>query len=334
MTQQVFVTGGAGFIGSHITDSLLSLGYRVKVFDNLSSGSLDNLQNAKKNKNFSFVQGDISDYELLKKSMDGSDYVSHHAAQLEIFLALDNPQLDLDVNTVGTLNVLKAAKNTGIRKVVNISSACIYGQSTRATSEDFLPNPNWDYGVSKLAAEKYAQIYNDSKDLNTVSLRYAIVYGSREWYRRVMPIFIKRIILNQPLVIFGDGQQIRDFIHVDDVVDFHNICMFSDLSCGQAFNVGTGIPTTIKSLAETIIKVSGANSEIIYESTREGGFSTLVKGKKRNSSELKQMLLNIDKAYDLLGWKPKITLDKGIDLQLKWASHNLDRWSKVFTTQW
>lgn len=328
---KIFITGGAGFIGSHIVDSMLNEGNDVVVYDNLSSGSMDNLKSSNK---LTFIQGDILDYQKVEEAMEGCDYVSHHAAQLEIFLAIDEPERDLEVNTMGTLNVLKSAKHHKVKKVINVSSACVYGQTNRHTHELDETNPNWDYGVSKLAAEKYATIYNNYKELPVVSLRYGIVYGEREWFRRVLPICLKRVLNNESPVVFGKGDQVRDFIYVGDVVDFHNLCMKDSRADGHSFNVGTGIATSIKTLAETCIQISGKNLSVTYEETKQGEFSKLVEGKKRNTAELGTMLLDMKKAKSILDWEPKTSIHQGLLKEYQWAEKNIHRWEKIFSTKW
>lgn len=330
---KIFITGGAGFIGSHIVETLLTEGNEVTVYDNFTSGTKDNLKHIKSNK-LKIIAGDILDYQKLEESMRGCNYVSHHAAQLEIYLALDDPQSDLNINTVGTLNVLKAAKKNNIKKVINISSACVYRQTEGATKETDDLSPNWEYGVSKLAAEKYAKIFNDYKGLPTVSLRYAIVYGEREWIRRALPIFLKRIINGEAPVVFCKGEQIRDFIYVGDVVNFHNLCLKDEKANGHSFNVGSGKGASIKELAELSVLISKKNLKVIYEDVKEGEFSKIIKGKKRNTAELKKMLLDISKAKDILGWEPKIKLIDGIRKEYDWAKNNILRWNKIFSTKW
>lgn len=331
---KIFVTGGAGFIGSHIVEELLSLGASLTVYDNFSFGSYENLSHIKKHINI--VKGDILDLERLQKSMRNHDVVSHHAAQLEIFLSVDNPYRDLEVNTVGTLNVLRAAKLNHVLKVVNASSACIYGQTQSNTPEDYLPVPNWAYGVSKLAAERYGTIYSHYHGLPVVSLRYGITYGEREWFRRVLTVFIKRAILAEPLVVFGDGQQIRDFIYIKDAVRLHNLCIENKAANGQSYNVGTGIPTKIVDLAylvsEVAEEVMGKKSLVVHEETAEGEFSKLIPYKKRNSAELKMMLLDTQKAYRDLSWRPNTILREGIKKEMVWASENLHCWKKIHYT--
>ena len=157
---RVFITGGAGFIGSNIAEDLIKKGHYVTVYDNFSSGTRDNLIGFCSDR-LSILEGDIRDENKLSDAMKGHDIVSHHAAQLEIFLAHSNPSIDLDINTIGTLNVLAAAKNNNISKLINVSSACVYGQVNGMVDENAPQFPNWDYGVSKLAAERYSKIYND-----------------------------------------------------------------------------------------------------------------------------------------------------------------------------
>lgn len=324
---RILVTGGAGFIGSHIVDSLVESGAEVLIYDNFSSGFLDNIKHHEKR--VAVIKDDILNYASLERAMDGIDIVSHQAAQLEIFLATSKPEHDLEVNTIGTLNVLKAAKQKGVSKVLNASSACVYGQVNSASREDDNVTPNWTYGVSKLAAEKYAQIYNDYNGLPVVSFRYGIVYGEREWYRRVLPIFLKRVINGESPVIFGQGEQVRDFVYVKDLVALHNICIENDDANGQVFNVGTGKGTTVVELAETAVTLSDLKLEILFEDTKEGEFSKLVGDKKRNAAELKTMLLDISKANRLLAWEPRTSLRDGLKAEFDWAKQNLSRWDKI-----
>jgi UDP-glucose 4-epimerase len=325
---KIVITGGAGFIGSHITESLVNLGHEVTVFDNFYTGRRDNLSSVIKD--IRIIEGDIMNLDALKDAFKGADMVSHQAAQLEIFRSTDEPLFDLEVNTIGTLNVLKAAKETGVAKIVNASSACIYGQVEGVTNEMHYPRPNWAYGVSKLAAEKYCDVFSDYQQLPVVNLRYGITYGEREWFRRVLTIMCKRVINNQPPVVFGDGEQIRDFIYVKDLVDLHNNVLFNEKANGQSYNVGTGVGTSIKELAQKIVEASGKNLEIILENTQEGEYSKLVPDKKRNTAELKVMLLDITKAKNELNWQPGTKLLEGLKNEIDWASSNITRWEKVF----
>jgi UDP-glucose 4-epimerase len=321
------VTGGAGFIGSHIVDDLAAMGHEVVVYDNFSTGLRENI--AQHGDRIQIVEGDLLDAPALERAMKGCEFVSHHAAQLEIFLSISKPEDDLTQNTVGTLNVLRAAKKAGVGHVINVSSACVYGQSVEPSREDVACTPNWAYGVSKLAAEKYAQIYNDYEGVPVTSLRYAIVYGEREWYRRVLPIFLKRVIQEKPPVVFGEGSQVRDFVHVADVVALNRRCFENPAARGKVFNVGSGMGTTIDRLAELVCNVDGRGLRPLREETREGEFSKLIPDKRRNSAELKQMLLDIAKAKQLLGWVPSISLTEGLRREYEWARTHLARWEAI-----
>ncbi len=329
---KILVTGGAGFIGSHIVDSLVTKGARVTVYDNFSFGRKENLE--KSLRKIDIIKGDILNYRSLEKAVKGVDFISHQAAQLEIFRALADPLDDLKTNTIGTLNVLKAAQKAKVKKIICASSACVYGQPRYTPQDENHPtNPNWAYGVSKLAAEKYCQIFTQDMGIPVVSLRYGIVYGPREWYRRVLTIFIKRVVQGKPPVIFGKGNQYRDFIYVNDVVKMHNLCLKNKKADGKIYNVGSGKKTTIKQLASLVIKASGKDLSPKTEQVKEGEFSKIIKDKKRNIADLKGMCLGVEEAKRELGWKPEVDLLKGIEMEMEWAEQNLSRWKKIFYTR-
>lgn len=327
--KKILVTGGAGFIGSHIVDSLVHSGAQVSVFDNLSSGHLENLSEIKDD--IQFVKGDILDVESLDQAMKQIDIVSHQAAQLEIFRAAENPHWDLQINTIGSLNVFESAKKAGVSKIINASSACVYGQKNGITREIDPRHPNWAYGVSKLAAEEYGRIYSEHY-MPIISLRYSIVYGEREWYRRVLPIFLLRVIQGKAPVVFGDGQQIRDFIYVGDVVNAHNKCIECDEANGEFFNISSGTGVSIVQLANKVSEIFLKGENIIFENVHEGSESALVSGKFRNISELKSMILSSEKAANILQWKPEVNLDEGLRREFEWARKNQHRWQKIFYT--
>jgi UDP-glucose 4-epimerase len=327
----ILVTGGAGFIGSHLVTDLVAQGARLRVYDNLSFGVRENLEHL--GDRIEFIQADILDYPALLAATRGVDFVSHQAAQLEIFRSTDDPLADLQINTVGTLNVLKAAKAAGVRKVINASSACIYGQVDGPTPEGHLPVPNWAYGVSKLAAERYGTIYSEYHDLPVVNLRYSIVYGEREWYRRVLTVFLSRARTGQPLVIFGDGSQVRDYLYVGDLVRLHRRCLELPIADGKSYNVGTGVPTTVVQLAEAVREASGQPLETVFEDVAEGSFSKLVPDKKRNAAELKTMLLDCALARRELGWSAEVPLKVGLRRELEWLEANPRRWGRIRYTE-
>lgn len=324
--KKVFITGGMGFIGSHIVEDLLNEGAKIRIYDNFSTGLSDNLSGVVKD--VEIVRGDILDYDQLAKAMHGFDIVSHQAAQLEITKAVSDPVFDLQINTIGSLNVFKAAIKNGVEKIINASSAAVYGQAKIVPQNENHPtDPNWPYGVSKLANEKYANILQELNKIKITHLRYAIVYGPREWYRRVLTVFIKRSISDLPLIIFGDGRQIRDFIYVKDLVKFHNLVIKDDKYSGQTFNVSSGIGTSINALAKMVLKVSSKEDlKIIYENPKFGESSSYF-NRIRLPLELKKMILSYDKGSNLLKWKPEVALIDGLRREYEWVLDNKKRWS-------
>lgn len=329
MAAAVLVTGGAGFIGSHVVEDLLKAGYRVTVFDNFSSGLRENL--AGFGREVEIVAGDILDADALLAAMRGKEIVSHQAAQLEITKCLDDPLDDMRTNLVGTINVLEAARRAGVAKVVNASSACIYGQAQNPPSdEDAAPhNPNWSYGASKLAAEKYAQIFAHDYGFSVFSLRYGITYGPREWYGRVLTIFLKRLLENKPPVVFGAGEQLRDFAFVGDVVRIHRACIESALEGAHSFNGGTGIATSIADLARLVCEVTGTDLEPVTEDIEPGERSELVDGRMRLPSELAVMQLSPAKVERVLGIMPEVSLRDGIAREWHWLRESPHRWTRM-----
>jgi UDP-glucose 4-epimerase len=324
----VFVTGGAGFIGSYIVEGLVRSRARVKVYDNFSSGRMDNLEAVRDE--LELVEGDILDYERLRIAMKGAKLVSHQAAQLEILKCVNDPVADLQSNTVGTLHVLRAAVENKVEKIIAASSACVYGQAQALPqTEEHPTEPNWAYGVSKLAAEKYCRLFQEYYRVPITMLRYAIIYGPREWYGRVLTIFIKRALQRQPLVIFGNGEQVRDFTFVEDVARMHNLCLSQDAANGKVYNVSTGRGTTVSELADLVAKCAGCNIEIIYEDLPEGAYSSHMPERVRLPAELKAMVLSSRKAHDDLSWVAQTDLREGIRREIEWVKHKLNRWHEV-----
>lgn len=326
--KKVLVTGGAGFIGSHIVERLLAEGAKVTVLDNFRTGLRKNLE-AVKDK-IILIEGSILSKADLKKATKNQDLISHQAAQLEITRAIDDPVEDLQTNTIGTLNVFQAAVDAGIPKIVMASSAGVYGQAVQIPQkEDSHPtNPNWAYGVSKLATEKYAAIFQEMHGLKITSLRYGIVYGTREWYGRVLTIFLKRALEGQPLVVFGNGDQLRDFVNVKDVVTMNLMCLANQAADNQIFNASTGQGTDINQLAKVVKLASGKNINIIHEDVKEGEKSKYY-DRIRLPQELKKLVQSYDKANTLLGWKPTVKLNEGIKEEYQWLSENADLWQKM-----
>lgn len=324
---KIFITGGAGFIGSNLVKTFLQEGAKVKVYDNFATGKIENIKDVLPK--IELVKGDILNKRRLTNSMKGADLVSHHAAQMELTIALKNPYFDLEANTTGTINILESCVKNKIKKLINASSACVYGQKGEIpTKEDDSTNPNWQYGVSKLAAEKYCQIYTDTYNFPIISFRYSIIYGPNEWYGRVMSLFLKRAVEEKPIIVFGNGNQKRDFTHVSDVVQANVKAILDNKLKSEVFNISTGKGTTITDLSR-LIKRYIEKTAIIYDSVVKEGETSRHIRRIRLPSELQNMILDTSKAKRLLGYKPTIALPEGLQQQIEWVRENKSRWKKI-----
>lgn len=300
---KVLVTGGAGFIGSHLVDGLLARGHSVTVLDDLSSGTMDNLKTHTDNPAFRFIQGDIRDAEAVERALAGVDAVIHEAAMISVPLSIKGPELAHSVNVDGTLALLKASLERGVKRFVYPSSCAIYGeQAELPISENAPPQPLSPYASSKLAAEQNCLTFHERRGLETVCLRYFNVYGPRQTfgeYAGVMMKFLERLRSDQPPIIYGDGEQTRDFIFVGDVAEATLLALERKGVAGEVMNIGTGEATSINKLCEVFLRLVG-KSELkpIYEVPRGG--------------DIKHSLADITKAKKILSFKPKISLEEGI----------------------
>lgn len=286
------ITGGAGFIGSHLAEKLVELGNEVVIFDNFSTGKRENV------KDIEIIEGDICDAEALQKACEGIDFISHHAAQISVPRSIEDPKETLEINAKGTLNVLKAAQENKVKKVVFASSSAVYGDTENLPIRESEPvKPLSPYAVSKLLGEYYCQTFSHLYDLETTVFRYFNIFGERQDpnspYAAAIPKFIELAKQKKPLTIFGDGKQTRDFVHVSDVVEA-NIKAFNTKTDAQPINIGSGEKIEVSNLASMI------SSNITHEPEREG--------------DIKHSLANISLAKELLNFQPKQDLSAGIKL--------------------
>lgn len=307
---RVLVTGGAGFIGSHVVDALISRGHAITVLDNLSEGNENNLREHLGDPKFTMVQGDIRDEESVKKAMTGVDAVVHMAALKSVPLSIKNPKLTHEINVDGTLSILKASRDAKVKRFVYASTCAIYGDASKMPiSEDTSPNPLSPYAKSKLDAEESCRKFYEADGLPTVFLRYFNVYGPRQLggeYGGVLLKFIERMRKNQPPIIYGDGKQTRDFIYVGDAAEAAILALEKADVKGEAINVGTMRSVSINELCEMFIKLSGkTNLKPIHEDARPG--------------DIRHSLADAAKAEKLLGFRPKVPLEKGIEIL--WRDH-------------
>ena len=307
---RVLVTGGAGFIGSHLVDRLLSEGFEVTILDDFSSGQMQNISHHRNLKEFHLVQGDVRDNSLVKKVVANVDAVFHEAALVDVQLSIQNPVLFNDVNLVGTLNLLKTSLDSGVKRFVFASSAAVYGDSKPAKKrENSLCKPISPYAVSKLAAENYVKLFNELYGLETVSLRYFNVYGPRQFagssYNAVINAFISRVLNGQPPIIYGDGKHTRDFVHVDDVVSANMLALRSENAVGEVFIIASGTAVSVYELAKRLQKITNTERlKPIFAEPRVG--------------DIMRCSADISKAEKLLGFRPKTRLEDGLSSLVKW----------------
>jgi len=302
---KVMVTGGAGFIGSHTVDALLKNSLEVWVLDNLSSGSLRNLKTWKKNPKLHFKRGSVIRYGIVDSLARKVDAIVHLAAIVSPDVSIRKPELTHEVNVTGTLNVLRAAHKNRVHRIVFASSSSVYGSpKSIPILENASLNPITPYGASKLAAEKYCQAFHKLYGLSTISLRYFNVYGERQGsnpYSGVIAVFAHRLLSGLRPIIYGDGRQTRDFIHVSDVVNANMLALETRRGTGEAFNIGTGQATTIKTLYHLLAQLTGKSGiSPFYRQARTGDISASCAA--------------IAKAWNTLRFQPKISLKSGLEL--------------------
>lgn len=299
--KKAIVTGGAGFIGSNLSDELVRRGYHVIIIDNLSTGNISNIESVRSGENGELVKGSITDLPLLHKVFTGSDFVFHQAALPSVPRSIKSPKKSHHVNITGTLNVLLAARDCGVRKVVYASSSSVYGDTpTLPKTEDMLPNPQSPYAVTKLTGEHYCRVFQQVYGLDTVCLRYFNVYGPRQDpnspYAAVIPLFFQRALAGKPPVIFGDGEQSRDFTYVGDVVEANILA--AESSATGVFNLGNSQRVTINELTHQILMLAGNDSlKPVYQDPRSG--------------DVLHSLADISRAKTF-GYDPKYTLKDGL----------------------
>jgi UDP-glucose 4-epimerase len=300
----IVITGGAGFIGSNLSHSLYE-DNDVIVIDNLLTGHFENISDIADK--IRFVKDDLKNLEMLKQEFDSADYVFHQAALPSVQRSVEDPVTSNRNNIDGTLNVLVAARDCGVRKVVFASSSSVYGDTpTLPKREEMKPNPKSPYAITKLAGEYYSRVFSEIYGLKTVSLRYFNVFGPRQdpnsQYAAVIPLFITRILKKEPPIIYGDGTQTRDFTFVKDVVRANLLA--AESRAEGVFNIACGRQITLNDLADQIMKVVGIKMDKVYESPRTG--------------DIKDSLADISSAREKLGYDPKFDLNSGLRETIKW----------------
>jgi UDP-glucose 4-epimerase len=303
----VLVTGGAGFIGSNIVEDLVSQDYNVKIIDNFSTSKNDNISEF--GDRIELIKGSITDMEAVKRAVKDVDYISHQAALPSVTRSVENPVFSAEVNILGTLNVLAAAKDSGVERIVYASSSSVYagveGLPKKESMDTVAISP---YGLTKIANEQYFRMFYDIYGLKSIGLRYFNVFGPRQTpeseYAAVIPKFITLMLNDKIPIIYGDGKQTRDFTYVKDVTTANIVSFKAKKSDGKAFNIATGKQTSINDLFMKINEILGKDIKPAYKEPRTG--------------DPKHSLADISEANKALGYKPKYAFDEGLKLTINW----------------
>lgn len=315
MSRRALVTGGAGFIGSHVADLFLAEGYEVEIIDDLSTGHRRNVP-----RDATFHEVSVTSAEAAEIVSKGSfDVIVHLAAQMDVRKSVADPIFDANTNIIGTLNILEAIRSAGskARIVFTSTGGAIYGDfNTPPNVEVYPKDPESPYAISKLAAEYYLSYYGRLHGVEHVALRFGNVYGPRQdphGEAGVVAIFCNRILDRKPLTIFGDGLQTRDYVYVGDVANAVFLAATGDIPAAErvdarAFNVGTGIGTSVVDLARLLQESAKSDAEIVFAPKRPG--------------EQQESFLNVDKSRKILGWEPKVSLPEGLGTTFKWSAEN------------
>lgn len=309
MSDLYLVTGGAGFIGSNIAEKLVANGEKVRVIDNFLTGKQENM-NTFIDK-IQFIKGDIRDLETVTRAMDDVDYVIHQAALPSVPKSVELPIESNEHNTNGTLNILYAAKEAGVKRVVYAASSSAYGNQPQSPKvETMLPMPMSPYAVNKLAGEHYCASFTTVYGLETVALRYFNVFGPRQdptsFYSAVIPKFISSLMKNEAPIIYGDGEQSRDFTYIDNVVNGNLLACKAEGVGGHMFNLACGESFTLNQLFKDLQDIMETSIEPVYEEARVG--------------DVKHSLADIEKAKKQLGFDVQISFKEGLQKTVEWFS--------------
>lgn len=301
------VTGGAGFIGSHLVEELVRRGARVRVLDNFSTGKRDNLKGVLGR--IELIEGDLRSYHTVRQAAQGVDYVLHQGALPSVPRSIDDPITTNEVNVGGTLHVLDAARDAGVKRVVYASSSSIYGPDPQLpVRESMAPRPVSPYAVAKLAGEQYCHVFSRVYGLETVALRYFNIFGPRQdpasQYSAFIPKFVVGIMGGQPLTIDGDGSQAKDFTFVSNAVEANLLAVEAKGVSGEMFNVGCGRMTSVNEIVDHIRRIVGAEGKIANGPPRPG--------------DVPHSLADISRARQCLGYAPRVEAREGLERVVAW----------------
>jgi nucleoside-diphosphate-sugar epimerase len=304
---KILVTGGAGFIGSHLAEALVRKGHRVRVIDNLFSGRRENLKVVRDD--LEFLKGDCADPRSARRSVEGVEVVYHEAAVPSVARSVDKPDLSHRANATATLNMLVAARDAGVRRFVYAGSSSVYGEGRKLPKrEDMVPSPVSPYAVGKLMGEHYLRVFAQLYGMETLTLRYFNVFGPRQDasspYSGVISLFITALLAGRTPVVYGDGKQSRDFTYVDNVVTGNLLALRAKGLSGQVVNVATGQRTTLKQLLRVLARELGAPARARHDPPRPG--------------DIRHSVAEVRRARKVLGYTPRVDLETGLRRTVDW----------------
>ena len=317
---KILITGGAGFIGSHLCDKYTKEGDTVLCLDNFMNGNLINIRHLLNYRNFKLINGDIRDFDLLEKIMRDVDAVFHLAAQIHVDRSIIEPKLTYEINVLGTQNILEVARMYDVEKVIHASTSEVYGSAQYAPMDEKHPlNAPHPYGASKIAADRMCYAYIETYGMNICIMRPFNLYGPRQkdsGYGGAISLFTKRVLSNMPPIIYGDGEQTRDYTYIDDIVDAYDFIL-NNKPIREPINFGTGKEIKIIDLANEIIASCGKTENIkpVHVEPRPG--------------EVQRLVADISKAKEILGWAPKYTIEDGLKKFIDWyRNYKFEEWAK------
>ena len=307
MSDLFLVTGGAGFIGSHLVHRLIQRGERVRVVDNLCTGSIERLGSIRSA--IDFVEADLADSQVCDWVADGVTYVLHQAAIPSVQRSIGDPLTSNRANVTATLNLLESCRTHGVGRVIFAASSSAYGNTAVLPKQEDMPaNPLSPYALQKFVGERYARMYHELFGLETVSLRYFNVFGPRQdpqsEYSAVIPKFINKLLNNETLTIFGDGDQSRDFTYIDNVVEANLLALKATGAAGKVCNVGSGTRISLNQLVAMLERITGRKANIEYRPERPG--------------DVRDSQADITRAKDVLGYSPHISIEDGLSKTVEW----------------
>jgi UDP-glucose 4-epimerase len=307
---KILITGGAGFIGSHLCDKYVEAGHNVICLDNFMTGNILNIRSLIHKRNFKLINGDIRDFDLMEKIMPEVDVVFHLAAQIHVDRSVVEPKATYEINVIGTQNVLESARMYDVKKIIYASTSEVYGSAQYAPIDEKHPlEAPHPYGASKIAADRMCYSYLQTYGMNIVIMRLFNVFGPRQkdiGYGGVISIFTRRILNNMPPIIYGDGQQTRDYTYITDAIKAYDLAINHNEPITEPINFGTGKEVSIINLAEMILDLTGKNGDLkqVHVQPRIG--------------EVKRLIADATKAKKLLGWSPTYDFKKGLKEFIEW----------------